>query len=138
VRGDDKKTPFDSLVIQMLAREQGNPGPIPFFSVDKYLHYPVWFYLETLKAGRVTGFAASFSAADLSRLSKEAAKFDVKSNVPIDQARGAHFWVGYSSSWNQKTFPEALMIQRGCQTGADLKVGDRFHTITAFPVWCGL
>jgi len=138
VRGDDKKTPFDSLVIQMLAREEGNSGPLPFFSVDKYLHYPIWFYLETLKSGRQTGFAVSFSAADLRKLSKEAARIDVKSDVSIDEARGAHFWVGYTSSWQGKTLPEALMIQRGCRTGADALVGDRFHTITIFPVWCGL
>ena len=30
---------------------------VTFYSVDKYLHYPIWFYLETLKAGKITGFA---------------------------------------------------------------------------------
>ena len=68
LRGDDKKTPFDVLVIQMLAQEAGNPNPVTFYSVDKYLHYPVWFYLETLKAGKRTGFGALSPTADRATL----------------------------------------------------------------------
>jgi 4-amino-4-deoxy-L-arabinose transferase-like glycosyltransferase len=137
IKGDDRKTPFDSLVIQVLDQEKTSSGQIQFFSVDKYLHYPVWFYLETLKAGHRTGFAAPIRDADLPALAKEAARVEVKSNVSISDAQGAHFWVGYSSAWEQKTLPEALMIERGCRTGPDVKVRDRYHSMTIFPVWCG-
>ena len=137
IKGDDKKTPFDILVIQLLDQEKASSGQIQFFSVDKYLHYPIWFFLETLKAGRKTGFAVPIRDADLPALAKEAARIEVKSNVPISEAQGAHFWVGYSSAWEPKTLPEEMIIQRGCRTGPDLKVRDRFHTITIFPVWCG-
>jgi hypothetical protein len=136
LKGDDKKTPFDVLVIQMLAQEEGNPNPVRFYSVDKYLHYPVWFYLETLKAGRVTGFGPSLPA-DRGKLAAEAARIEVISHgVSIDEARGSHFWVGYSSAWNGKLLPEAILQQRGCRTGADVTVSDRYHASTVFPVWC--
>lgn len=137
LKGDDKKTPFDLLVVQMLAQEADNPAPVTFFSVDKYLHYPVWFYLETLKAGKVTGFAAPIRAMDRGKLAAEAARIHVENHVSIDQARGAHFWVGYSSAWQEKLSPEAILTARGCRTGADVTVRDRYHSSTIFPVWCG-
>jgi hypothetical protein len=135
LEGDDKKTPFDSLVIQMLAQEEGNSNQVTFYSVDKYLHYPVWFYLETLKAGKVTGFASRIPA-DRRRVAAEAARIEVKNHVSIDEARGAHFWVGYSSAWDEKLSPDAILQKRGCRTGADVTVRDRYHSSTVFPVWC--
>jgi hypothetical protein len=136
LKGDDKKTPVDSLVIQMLAQEADNPNPVTFYSVDKYLHYPVWFYLETLKAGKITGFAGPIRKADRPKLAIEAARIDVKNHVSIDDAKGTHFWVGYSSAWQGKLLPEAILTQRGCRTGADVTVSDRYHSSTIFPVWC--
>jgi hypothetical protein len=105
--------------------------------VDKYLHYPIWFYLETLKAGHRTGFAAPIREEDLAALSREAARIEVKTNVSIADAQGAHFWVGYTSAWDQKSSPEALIAQRGCRVGPDVTVRDRYHASTIFPVWCG-
>ena len=136
LKGDDKKTPFDALVIQMLAQEEGNPNPVPFYSVDKYLHYPVWFYLDVLKAGKITGFGSPLPA-DRSKLAAEAARIDITVHqVSIDAARGAHFWVGYSSAWREKLSPEAVLQNRGCRTGPDVTVRDRYHSSTIFPVWC--
>jgi hypothetical protein len=136
VKGDDKKTPFDTLVVELLALERATTGPVRLFSVDKYLHYPIWFYLETLKAGRKTGFAARIPDADRPALAADAARIEVKSNASIGDAQGAHFWIGYSSAWQQECPPEALMTRRGCRTGPDVTVRDRFHSITIFPVWC--
>jgi hypothetical protein len=136
LKGDDKKTPFDALVIQMLAQESGNPDHVTFYSIDKYLHYPVWFYLETLKAGKKTGFAAPIRDADRATLAAEASRIDVKNHVSIDDAKGAHFWVGYSSAWQEKLSPESIFANRGCRTGADVTVRDRYHSSTIFPVWC--
>ena len=136
LKGDDKKTPFDSLVIQMLAQEAGNPNTVTFFSVDKYLHYPVWFYLETLKAGKITGFAAPIRAKDRARLAADASRIVVKNHVNIDDAKGAHFWVGYSSAWKDKLSPEEILTARGCRVGGDVTVRDRYHWSTIFPVWC--
>jgi hypothetical protein len=136
-KGDDKKTPYDALVVHLLDEEKTTAGQIKFFSVDKYLHYPVWFYLETLKAGKRTGFAAPIQPADVPALGKEAARFEVKNNVPIADVKGSHFWVGYSSAWDRKVLPEEVMTQRGCRIGDDFQVRDRFHSMTIFPVWCG-
>ena len=137
LRGDDKKTPFDLLVIRMLAQEADNPDSVRFYSVDKYLHYPVWFYLETLKAGKITGFAAPIRPADRPKLAIEAARIEVKNHIRIEDATGAHFWVGYSSAWQEKSSPEAIVTARGCRVGADVTVSDRYHSSTIFPVWCG-
>ena len=136
LKGDDKKTPFDALVIQMLAQEAGNPDHVVFYSVDKYLHYPVWFYLDTLKNGKITGFAAPIRDADRPRLAEQAARIEVKNHVSIDEAKGAHFWVGYSTAWQDKQTPEAILTARGCRVGADFTVRDRYHWSAIFPVWC--
>ena len=137
LKRDERKTPFDTFVVDMLARETDPAGPIDFFAVDKTLHYPVWFYLETLEAKKTTGFTLHFTAPELDRLSKKAAAFEVHRDSTIDEARGTHFWLGTSSySWTQKVTPQEIMIQRGCRVGPELKVGDRYHTATAFPVWC--
>jgi hypothetical protein len=136
LRGDDKKTPTDSLVLQMLAREDAG-GHVPFFAVDKYLHYPVWFYLENLKAGKTTGFAVPIRSADLPALGAKAARIDVRPNVTMNDVQGSHFWVGYSSySWKEPQTPDQILQKRGCRTGADIVVSDRFHRVTAFPAWC--
>jgi hypothetical protein len=137
LKGDDKKTPFDMLVTQLLAQEANNPNPVTVFSVDKYLHYPIWFYLETLKAGKITGFAAPIRTADRPQLAVEAARIDVKNHVNIDEAKGAHFWVAYSSAWAEKLPPQAILAQRGCRVGPDVTVRDRYHWSAIFPVWCG-
>jgi 4-amino-4-deoxy-L-arabinose transferase-like glycosyltransferase len=137
LKGDDKKTPFDALVIQMLAQEADNPNIVPFYSVDKYLHYPVWFYLETLKAGKITGFARPFPPADRARLAADASRIQVKNHVSIDDAKGPHFWVAYSSAWQEKLTPEEILSARGCRVGGDVTVRDRYHWSTIFPAWCG-
>lgn len=136
VKGDDKKTPFDTLVVQMLAQEAATSGPLQFYSVDKYLHYPIWYYLETLKARKITGFAAPIPSADRDRLAAEAARIHVNEHVDIADARGSHFWVGYTSAWTEKLSPEAILSQRGCRVGSDVTVRDRYHASTIFPVWC--
>jgi hypothetical protein len=136
LKGDDKKTPFDALVIQMLALESDNPNPVTFYSVDKYLHYPIWFYLETLKAGKITGFARPFPPADRPRLAADAARIQVNNHVDLADAKGSHFWVGYSSAWQEKLSPEEILAARGCRVGADVTVRDRYHWSTIFPVWC--
>jgi hypothetical protein len=134
---DDRKTPFDTFVLRMLAQEGDQPGPIPLFVVDRYLHFPVWFYLETLEAKKNTGFSVHFTVPELERLAKRAAAFEVHRTSTIDEARGTHFWLATGSySWKQKVTPQAIMTQRGCQVGPELKVGDRYQTMTAFPVWC--
>ena len=137
VKGDDKKTPFDMLVVQMLAQEKNNPEKVTFYSIDKYLHYPVWFYLDTLKNGKITGIGAHIEEADRPSLAKQAARIEVITHyVPIEQVTGQHFWVGYSSAWNEPQKPQEIFARRGCITGGDITVKDRYHWSAIFPVWC--
>ena len=136
LQGDDKKTPFDSLVVQLLAQEAGNPNNVTLYSVDKYLHYPIWFYLETLKAGKITGMAAHFPPADRARIAADAARITVKNHVSIEEAKGAHFWIAYSSAWHEAQSPREILAARGCRVGGDVSVFDRYHWSAIFPVWC--
>ncbi len=134
---DDGKAPFDTFVVRMLDREKEIKSPIPLFVLEKNLHFAIWFYLKTLEAKKDAGFTVHFTAPEIERLSKKAAAFQVRRNSTIDKARGTHFWVVSSTySWRWKVTPEEIMTQRGCQVGPELKVADRYHTITAFPVWC--
>ncbi len=134
---DDRKVPFDTFVLRMLAQEGDRPGPIAFFVVDRYLHYPVWFYLETLEAKKNTGFSVRLTAPELDHLSKNAAAVQVHRTATIEEARGTHFWVATGTdSWKRNVTPQAILTQRGCRVGPELKAGDRYQTMTAFPVWC--
>jgi hypothetical protein len=134
---DIRKAPFDTFVLRMLDREKEITGPIPFFVLERDLHFAPWFYLKTLEAKKTSGFTVHFTAPELERLSKKAAAFEVRRNSTIDEARGAHFWVATSTySWRQKETPQQIITQRGCQVGPELSFSDRYHTITAFPVWC--
>jgi 4-amino-4-deoxy-L-arabinose transferase-like glycosyltransferase len=134
---DVRKAPFDTFVLQMLDREKETAGPIRLFVLERDLHFAPWFYLKTLGAKKSAGFTVHFTAPELERLSKKAAAFEVRRNSTIDDARGTHFWVLTSTySWRQKVTPQEIMTQRGCQVGPDLSFSDRYHTITAFPVWC--
>jgi hypothetical protein len=137
-RGEDKKVPWDSFIIQVLEREGIPSEPVTFFAVDRYLHYPFDFYFDVLKNGRSSGFARHLTASEGQKLQRIATAFNVRKSTSLDEAHGGHFWVGYSTfTWHDSRSPESLIGARGCRVGADVVVSDRFHTLTAFPVWCG-
>jgi len=134
---DVRKPPFDKFVLRMLDREKEMTGPIRLFVLERDLHFAPWFYLETLGAKKDAGFAAHLTAAELDRLSRKAAAFEVRPDSTIDEVRGAHFWVVSSTySWREGVTARQIVTQRGCQVGPELNVADRYRTITAFPVWC--
>ena len=134
IQGDRRQPPYDTLVLHILAQDGKTiPGPVPFFAVVKDLHYPVWFYLDALKAGKTTGFAAPVPKG----LALEAANIEVRADATIEEATGRHFWVGYSSDgWARPESPETILIRRGCRTGAGMQISDRYRTVTIFPAWC--
>jgi hypothetical protein len=105
--------------------------------IEEHLHYAPGFYLETLEAKKTAGFTVHFTVPELERLSKKAAASEVRRDSTTDEARGAHFWILTSTySWRRKETPQQVMTQRGCQVGPEISFSDRYHTITAFPVWC--
>lgn len=134
---DDKKTPYDTLVFRMLSSEERTTGPIRLYALDRYVHYPFWFYSEILKAGEVTGIAVPLTPASRQTLSAVAQRLQITQNTTLEEARGAHFWVAYSSkSWSRARTPQQILALRHCRTGTTLTTGDRFHTVNAIPVWC--
>jgi hypothetical protein len=137
IQGDDKKAPYDSLVFRVLESEAQTAGPIQLYALDRYVHYPFWFYSEVLKAGGVTGIAAPLTPADRLSLAKAAERLKITENVRLEEAGGAHFWVAYSNTrWHRPQSPQEILAQRNCRTGPALATGDRYHTISAIPVWC--
>jgi uncharacterized membrane protein len=137
IHGDDKQTPYDTLVFRMLASEAQTSGPIQLYALDRYVHYPFWFYSGVLRAGGVTGIAAPLTPASRQSLAQAAQRLRITENVRLEDARGAHFWVAYSSKWwLSPQSPQEILAQRNCRSGPALATGDRFHTISAIPVWC--
>lgn len=137
LRGDDKKTPYDTLVFRMLASEELTTAPVQLYALDRYVHYPFWFYSGVLRAGGDTGIAAPLTAAEKRALAAVAKRLQITENTTLEETRGAHFWVAYSSKWwLRPQTPQQILAQRHCRTGAMLSTGDRFHTINAIPVWC--
>ena len=128
---DDKKLPWDRFVLEVLAREEATTSPIPFYSVDPYVHYPVSFYLDGWKTHSLAGFSMEPPA----RL--EASLIEVRRAATFDELSGRHFWAAYSPHSGTPAQPERLFINRGCTAGSRVSAKDRFHEVIAFPVWCG-
>lgn len=135
--GDDKKTPYDSLVFRVLASEEQTTGPIQFYALDRYVHYPFWFYSGVLMTGRDTGIATPLTPGERNVLGAVAKRLQIIENTRLEDTRGTHFWVAYSSKWwLRPQTPQQILVQRHCRAGPTLTTGDRFHTISAVPVWC--
>jgi hypothetical protein len=137
IHGDDKKTPYDVLVFQLLASETQSSGPIELYALDRYVHYPFWFYSRVLWKGGVTGIAAPLTPSSRPRLTRAAERLRITENLRLEDVRGTHFWVAYSSKfWDGLQSPQLILAQQNCRTGPALVAGDRFHTVRAIPVWC--
>lgn len=137
VKGDDKKTQYDTLVFRVLASEGQTAGPIELYALDRYVHYPFWFYSGVLKAGGVTGIAAPLTPPGREVLAQAARRLHITENVSIEDVREAHFWVAYSNKrWLRPESPQEILAKRNCRAGTALTIGDRYHTISAIPVWC--
>ena len=135
---DDRKVPYDSFTLDLLNQESSGDARIPLFTVDPYLHYPLWFYMDCLKTGHLGPFGPHLdSHADVAALTATAARFDIIKATGVDAAQGRHFWIGYSdSAWNEPRTPKQMLEQRGCSTGRDITARDRFLSVTLFPVDC--
>lgn len=136
---DDRKFPWDTLTLAMLDAEHSDAARIPLFSVDPYLHYPIWFYLDCLTSGRTGPFGSPLgSRNDVPALAAKAAKFDVVKNTTVDAAQGSYFWIAYiDSAWHETRTPRQILEQRGCGAGPELTARDRFHSVRLIPFRCG-
>ncbi len=136
---DDRKLPWDALTIDILKAEHSGAARIPLYSVDPYLHFPIWFYMECLKAGQTGPIGPHIdSHTDVRALAATAAAFDIIKSPNLDAAREPHFWVGFTdSSWPDKTKTARQIIEeKGCRAGPDFKARDRFHGAVLLQVEC--
>jgi len=136
---DDRKLPWDALTIEILKAEQSGAARIPLYSVDPYLHFPIWFYMECLKTGQTGPIGPHIGKNDdVPALAARARAFDIIKSPNLDKAVEPHFWVGFTdSSWPDKNKTARQIIEeKGCRAGPDFKARDRFHGAVLFPVEC--
>jgi hypothetical protein len=135
---EHQKIHWDRLTLAMLDAEPGTAARVPLYTVDPYLHYPIWFQLESLKSGRLKPLGPYVkSRTDIGVLKGKAEKLEVNKVSSLDGAQGNYFWVGYvDSAWSGSQSPQQILAQRGCKTGHELAARDRFQSVTLFPVEC--
>jgi hypothetical protein len=135
---DDLKIHWDRLTLAMLDAESTNTGHVPLYTVDPYLHYPIWFHLESLKDQRLAQLGPYVnSRQDMALLRTKAAEFEVQKVTSLDAAQGKYFWLGYvDSAWKGPLTPRQILEQRGCRTGQPINARDRFQSVTLFKVEC--
>ena len=135
---EQQKLHWDRLTLAMLDAENGNANHIPLYAVDPYLHYPIWFHLESLKDQRLKQLGPYVnSRKDMVEFRDRAAKFEVRKVTSLDAAQGDYFWIGYvDSAWKDPLTPKQIFEQRGCKTGQELNAKDRFQSVTLFKVQC--
>jgi hypothetical protein len=137
---DDLKIHWDRLTLAMLDAERADAGHVPLYTVDPYLHYPIWFHLESLKDQRLAQLGPYVnSRKDMALLRTKAAEFEVQKVTSLDAAQGKYFWLGYvDSAWKGPLSPRQILEQRGCKTGQEINARDRFQSVTLFKVECGV
>ena len=135
---ENQKIHWDRLTLAMLDQEPGRAAHIPLYSVDPYLHYPIWFHLESLKDYRLGALGpAVTSRRDIAELRSKSELFEVSKVTRLENVTGPYFWVGYvASAWNGAQSPEEILKQRGCRIGHNLSARDRFQSIVLFPAEC--
>ncbi|HZU32428.1 MAG TPA: glycosyltransferase family 39 protein [Candidatus Angelobacter sp.] len=133
-----QKVPWDKLTLGMLDQESGNVAAVPFYSLDPYLHYAIWFHLDCLKNQNVKPLGLTFSSrADIPALRVKAEKFAITKATSMDDLHGAHYWVGYvEAAWAGKPSPQSILKQRGCKIGTPVTAHDDYQTILVFPADC--
>jgi hypothetical protein len=111
---DDRKLPWDALTIEILKAEQSGAAKIPLYSVDPYLHFPIWFYMECLKTGQTGPIGPHIGKNDdVPALAARARAFDIIKSPNLDKAVEPHFWVGFTdSSWPDKNKTARQIIER--------------------------
>jgi hypothetical protein len=135
---EQQKIHWDRLTLAMLDAENGNVSHIPLYAVDPYLHYPIWFHLESLKDQRLKQLGPYVNSRnDIAMLRRTAAKFEVNKITTLDAAQGDYFWIGYiDSAWRGPLTPKEIFEKRGCITELELNAKDRFQSVTLFRVQC--
>jgi hypothetical protein len=135
---EQQKIHWDRLTLAMLDAENGDARHIPLYSLDPYLHYPIWFHLESLKDQRLKQLGPYINSRnDTPLLRRTAAKFEVRKITSLDAAQGNYFWIGYiDSAWKGPLTPKEIFEKRGCRTELELNAKDRFQSVTLFRVQC--
>ncbi|MCP5109885.1 MAG: hypothetical protein GY953_03525, partial [bacterium] len=133
----DLKLHWDALVTQMIEREESSGDRVVLYSLDPYLHYSVWFYLEMWKEERPEMMRLRVPAAETARLAERARAMEIVEKAKLEQVSGAA-WVAYSDLyWKRQQSPMELLERRGCRTGRPLSIRDQYQRISVFPVECG-
>jgi hypothetical protein len=134
---DDRKLPWDQLTLDLVDHEHGEFNVVPIYSVDAYLPYPLWFYLDCLKYQRVGPFGPHLRAhTNLSVLAGKSGRFAIM-GPSVNAEQRHHFWLGYSET-DPAEVAEAqrILVRYGCREGNIIRAHDRFHSVALVSVEC--
>jgi len=137
-RVDDRKLPWDTLTIGLLDQERSGSPQIPLYSIDRDMHFPLWFYMESLKTGKLGPFGPHLvSRTDIPELAAKAARFEISKIKSLNDVRAQYFWLGYSDSDGKAARAvQEVLSRRGCRTGDVISASDRFHSAVVVAVQC--
>lgn len=137
-RVEHRKIQWDSMVREMLGREDRGADKVPLYAIGPYLHYPFWFYLDEWRAGR-TGLMAAEAPPlpEALRLTGLAKRFQVFKIQGLEDIQPGVFWLAYSSEdWKETETPQEKLEHRGCSMGPEIEGRDRYRTVWLFPGEC--
>lgn len=139
-RNDDLKLPWDTLTVSLLDQEHSTSGHVSLYSIDRDLHFPLWFYTECLRTGNLGPFGPHLGPrADISELAAKAARFEIEKVRSLDPLPGQYFWIAYSdSNWKGLSAAEHTLNEHHCRKGDAISARDHFHYATLVPVRCPL
>lgn len=137
---ENRKLPFDVLVLAMLDAEHSPSHYIPLYSIDPFLHYPIEFYLDSLAKGHPGPLGpriASHSQRERAELADKAERFESFRADSIDEAKESYFWVAWSDAdRHDQLTPPQLLERRGCRAGAEISQHDNYHAVRMTPITC--
>ncbi len=138
LRNDDRKLPYDRLVIGLLDRERSSDPTVQLYLTDSHLEYPLWFYIDCLRTSNLGPFGWHFSPrTNVNQLAMKSAQFEILRINDLGVARGAHFWIGYSESNHNDTLQADQILSRpDCHAGDAITARDRFHSVKLVPMQC--
>ncbi len=131
------KLAWDRLVEAMLLNEESDAPGLHVHSVGDYLDYPVWFYLETYKAGKFEILSFPIDSPALrARLSSRAQLFAMPDRTSLDGLPLEHAWVTFSdATWRDARPPESAFAKHGVVCGRGFTTKDQYQRVTLAPVW---
>lgn len=137
-RNDNRKLPWVEFTMALMDHEHSSRPHIPIYSLDRDTHYPLEFYVDSLKTGQLGPLREHMGERkDISELSAKAARFEIVKVTSLDMVQGQYFWLMYSDPfWKEGITSDEVIKSRDCHRDEPISARDMFHSVTLVPVQC--